>query len=107
MSIRLLLLALLCYSGTVVAGSAVGRIATVTVANDNYAVLFQLDKPIENTPRCNESKRFSIHLQKPGGMASYMALLDAKQQGYTVVVDGLNNCSNEWKSEDVRSITFD
>lgn len=103
---RLLALLLFCYTGAAMAGSAVGRVATITVANDNYAVLFQLDKPIEDSPRCNESRRFSIHLKKPGGMASYMALLAAKQQGYTVLIDGMNNCSNEQKSEDVKAITF-
>ena len=35
-----------------------------------------------------------------------MALLAAKQQGYTVLIDGMNNCSNEQKSEDVKAITF-
>ena len=107
MNTRLLSFALLCYVGTVSAGSAAGRVTAITVSNDDHAVLFQLDKPIEKTPRCNESQRFSVHLAKPGGMAAYMALLQAKQQGYTVLIEGLNNCSNEWKSEDVKSITFD
>jgi hypothetical protein len=102
----ILSLFLLAYAGAVMAGSAVGRVSTITVANDSYAVLFQLDNPIENTPSCNEAKRFSINLQKPGGMAAYMALLEAKQQGYTVLVEGLNNCSNDWKSEDAKTITF-
>lgn len=107
MHIRLIPLILLCYTGAVSAGTATGRVTAITVSNDEPAVLFQLDKPIEKTPRCNESQRFSVHLAKPGGMASYMALLEAKQQGYTVLIEGLNNCSNEWKSEDVKSITFD
>ncbi|MBI1423407.1 MAG: hypothetical protein GC149_08080 [Gammaproteobacteria bacterium] len=89
------------------AGNAVGRVGAITVANDSHAVLFQLDREIDNTPRCNESKRFSIHLQKPGGMAAYMALLSAKQHGYTVLIEGLNNCANEWKSEDVKTIILD
>jgi hypothetical protein len=107
MNMRLLPILLLCYSGTVAAGSATGRVAAITVSNDDYAILFQLDKPIEKTPRCNESQRFSLHLQKPSGMAAYMALLEAKKQGYTVLIEGLNNCSNEWKSEDVKTITFE
>ena len=98
---------LFAYTSTVFAGNAVGRVGTITIANDSHAVLFQLDREIDNTPRCNESKRFSIHLQKPGGMAAYMALLSAKQQGYTVLIEGLNNCANEWKSEDIKTITFD
>lgn len=107
MIIRALPILLLCYAGTAFAGNAVGRITTITVTNNNHAVLFQLEKPIENTPRCNETKHFSIHLQKPGGMAAYMALLHAKQQGYTVLVEGLNNCSNHWKAEDVKSLVLD
>jgi hypothetical protein len=107
MYIRLLPLLLLCYANAVCAGAATGRVSTITVSNDDHVVLFQLDKPIDKTPRCNESQRFSVHLAKPGGMASYMALLAAKQQGYTVLIEGLNNCSNEWKSEDVKSITFE
>lgn len=107
MSFRLLTLLLIFATNTAFAGSAVGHVTRVTVANDNYAVLFQLDKPIDNTPRCNEYKRFAIHLKKPGGMAAYMALLEAKQQSYTIEVEGLNNCSNDWKSEDVKTITLD
>ena len=79
MYMRLLPVLLLCYAGSVAAGTATGRVTTITVSNDNYAVLFQLDKPIDKTPRCNESQHFSVHLQKPGGMAAYMALLEAKQ----------------------------
>jgi hypothetical protein len=104
---RLLYLLLLCYTGVASAGTATGRVAAITVSNDDHAVLFQLDKPINNTPRCNESQRFSVHLAKPGGMASYLALLAAKQQGYIVLIEGLNNCANEWKSEDVKSIIID
>jgi hypothetical protein len=104
---RILPILLLSYAGTAMAGTATGRITTITVHNDQHAVLFQLDKPIAKTPRCNESQHFSIHLLKPGGMAAYMALLEAKQQGYTVLIEGMNNCSNEWKSEDVKSIILD
>jgi hypothetical protein len=103
----ILVLLLYCITGIATAGTATGRVTAITVANDDYAVLFQLENPIEKTPRCNESKRFSIHLKKPGGMASYMAILAAKQHGYTVLIEGLNNCSNEWKSEDVKTITFE
>jgi len=52
------------------AGTALGHITLIKVANDYYAVLFQLDKPITGSPHCNESQQFSIHLQKPGGMAA-------------------------------------
>ena len=104
---QLLSFLLLGGASTAMAGTATGRIATITVHNDQHAVLFQLDKPIDKTPRCNESQHFAIHLLKPGGMAAYMAVLEAKQQGYTVVIEGMNNCSNEWKSEDVKSIIMD
>ena len=66
---RILPILLLSYAGTAMAGTATGRITTITVHNDQHAVLFQLDKPIAKTPRCNESQHFSIHLLKPGGMA--------------------------------------
>lgn len=104
---KILCFTLLCYAGAVTAGTATGRIATITVSNNDFVVLFQLDKPIDKTPRCNESQQFSLNLQKPSGMAAYMALLEAKKQGYTVLIEGLNNCSSDWKSEDVKSITFE
>lgn len=103
---RLLFLLLCSYAGIANAVTAVGRVATITVANNSFVELFQLDKPIENSPRCNESQRFSNHLQPPSGIAAYLALLAAKQQGYTVLNEGTNISSNECKSEDVRTITF-
>jgi len=87
------------------AGTALGHITLIKVANDYYAVLFQLDKPITGSPHCNESQQFSIHLQKPGGMATYMAVLQAKREGY-ILVEGLNHCSYERKSEDVSSVVL-
>lgn len=98
---------MLCYTGAITAGTATGWITTITIASDNHAVLFQLDKPIDKTPRGNQSQCLSIHLLKPGGMASYMALLDAKQNGYTVLIESQNNCSNEWTSEDIKGITIE
>lgn len=87
------------------ARSATGRVTHIRVASDNDAVLYQLGKPIEYIPRCNEYRQFSIHLKKTGVMAVYMALLAAIQQGYPVTVEGLINCSNVWKPEAVRTIT--
>lgn len=99
-------IAALCLAQGALAGSATGKITTITVADHAIAVLFALAAPIEGTPRCNESQRFSLNLKKPGGRAAYMALLEAKQHGYTVRVEGLNTCANEWKSEDSKSITL-
>ena len=58
----------------------------------------------KDTPRCNENGRFALSLRKFGGMASYMALLEAKREKYEVRVEGLNTCGNHWKSEDVLDI---
>ena len=91
-------------SSTAFAGTATGKIATIYVADNDTAVLFTLTSPIKNTPRCNEGERFSLNLRKPGGMAAYMALLEAKRQDYDVAVEGLNTCANEWKSEDIKNI---
>jgi hypothetical protein len=99
-----MLLPALCLSAPVLAGGATGRIASIVVADDSPVVLFTLAARIEGTPRCNEAQRFAIHLGKPGGMAVYTALLEAKRQGYEVGVEGLNTCTNEWKSEDVRNV---
>ena len=91
-------------SNSAFAGNATGQISSIFVADDSTAVLFTLTSAIENTPRCNEGKRFSIELRKPGGMATYTAILEAKKQGFNVTVDGLNTCANEWKSEDLKNI---
>ena len=99
-----LMLTALVYSGLVFAGNATGKITSIFVADNSDAVLFMLDSQINDTPRCNEAKRFSIGLRKPAGMAAYMAILEAKREGYEVSVEGLNTCINEWKSEDIKNI---
>lgn len=76
------------------------------MADGSDAVPFVIAAPIDDSPRCNESGRFSISLRKPGGMAAFMALLEAKKQGYEVTVEGLNTCTNEWKAEDAKNIVL-
>lgn len=88
------------------AGNATGNVASIYVADDSPTVLFTLTSAINDTPRCNEAQRFSIGLRKPGGMAAYMAILEAKKEGYEIRVEGLNTCTNEWKSEDIKNITL-
>ena len=104
MTIRFLPLLLMLTSSTAFAGTAIGRVTSITVSNNSDTVLFQINKPIHNTPRCNATGQFALHLKKPGGMAAYMALLEAKKHSYTVLIDGMNNCSGNWQSEDIRTI---
>ena len=102
----LLLLTVLVYSDYAFAGNATGKIVSVFVANNSASILFTLDSQIIDTPNCNEAKRLSIDLRKPGGMATYMAILEAKKYGYEVRAEGLNTCINEWNSEDTKFITL-
>jgi len=95
------------YSGLAVCGSAKGQVSSITVADGLYAVLFALTSKIDDTPKCNEGQRFSINMAKPGGMVAYMAILEAKKQGYNVKVQGLNTCVAEWRSEDIENITLE
>lgn len=89
---------------TAFAGNATGRVSSIHVADNSVVVLFSLSSEIEGSPRCNENRRFSIGINKPGGMAAYTALLEAKRQGYEVTVEGTNTCVNEWKTEDIKNI---
>lgn len=107
MNRMIFMLTALFYCGYALAGTAVGKVTSVYVADGSSAILFKLDAPITDTPRCNEAKRFSISLIKPGGMASYRAILEAKREQYKVSVEGLNTCGNEWKSEDVKDIVIE
>lgn len=91
---------------TAPAGTATGKIADIFVSDNDTAVLFTLTASIDDTPRCNEGKRFSLNLRKPGGMAAYTAILEAKRNEYIVSVEGLNTCANEWKSEDIKNIVL-
>jgi hypothetical protein len=100
----LFVLAALFFSNPSLAGNASGKITSIFVADGTPSALFMLNTAISETPRCNEAKRFSINLAKPGGMATYMAILEAKKQGYEVSVEGLNTCVNEWRSEDIKNI---
>lgn len=96
----------LVYSSLVYSGEATGRITTILVADNSYSILFKLSSEINATPRCNEGNRFSISLRKPGGIAAYTAILEAKKEGYEVNVTGLNTCTNEWNSEDTKNIVL-
>lgn len=100
----LILFASLYFCNFAIAGNATGKISSIYVATDSNAVLFTLTSPIVRSPRCNERERFSINITKPGGLSAYNAILEAKSQGYTVTVEGLNTCISEWKSEDIKNI---
>lgn len=101
---RFLALVLIFTSSTAFAGTAIGHVTAIIVANNKHTVLFKVNTTIHNSPRCNETGQFALHLDKPGGMATYMALLAAKQKNFTVMVDGTNSCSGNWKSEDLRAL---
>jgi len=103
----ILLLATLLFSISAFSGTSKGKITNIYVADNSFFVLFKLDSDIKDTPRCNEQKRFSISLGKPGGMAAYTAILEAKRNNYVVSVKGLNTCVNEWKSEDIKNIILE
>ena len=100
----IILLITLSFSTNVFSGNATGKIISILVTNNSFYVLFMLDSKIKDTPRCNEEKRFSLSLRKPGGLAAYTAILEAKREGYEVSVKGLNTCFNEWKSEDIKHL---
>lgn len=87
-----------------IAGGASGQIQNIWLANDAYAVFFDLSEPMEGTPRCNETKRFAIDLRRPGGEAAYRGLLRAKENGWTVDVSGLNTCRVHYQSEDLKQL---
>ena len=58
------------YGGLACAGTGQGKVTSIHVADGSSAVLFKLDSALRDTPRCNEGKRFSINLGKPGGLLS-------------------------------------
>lgn len=91
-------------SNGVLAGNATGTIESVVVSDSSNSILFTVSAPIADTPRCNEAKRFAVALNKPGGMATFMTILEAKRERYNVAIEGTNTCSNEWKSEDIRNL---
>ena len=92
------------FSSISYAGQATGKVRSIELNTTIFAVLFQLDSTIQGTPRCNEKGQFSIDLRKPSGQQAYSLLLEAKREQYTVTVEGLNSCANEWKSEDTGRI---
>ena len=101
---RIFLILVLAFPAVALAGSASGRVSRIYTANDSPVVLFAVEGGLHDTARCNESGRFAILTTKKGGSNVYRAILEAKVRGYTVVVTGLNTCSNDWKSEDVRNV---
>lgn len=86
------------------AGQATGEVVRIAVADNFSSVLFSQGATITETPRCNERQKFSVGLEKLGGMAAYMLLLDAKRQGHRLAVEGLRAWANGWKSDDIKRI---
>jgi hypothetical protein len=96
----------LLYVPAVFAGTASGTVESIQVASDSPAVRFKLDAPIEDTPRCNQTGWFAFDLRKETGKTMLEVLLVAKQNGFTVSVEGLNTCVSDWKSENVKNLVI-
>ncbi len=88
------------------AGHGQGKIGRIWVGNDAPVILFELSSQVEESPRCNELGRFAIDLRRPGGRASYDALLLAKERNLTIAVTGLNTCKTYKGTEDIREIVI-
>ena len=89
------------------AGDGAGKIGRIWVSNDAPVVLFNLTTEINDAPRCNELGRFAIDLRRPGGSASYEALLAAKGYDLPVRVRGLNTCRAYHGAEDVKELVVE
>lgn len=89
------------------AGHGHGKIGRIWVGNDAPVVLFNLSSESEESPRCNELGRFAIDLRRPGGPASYEALLSAKGHDLAITVTGLNTCKAYLGAEDIREIIIE
>ncbi len=88
------------------AGTSAGKVATIQLANHDRLVIFSMHSEIDEAPRCNELKKFTIDLTRPGGPAMYRGILSAKEHGFVLEVKGLNTCKLHWKSEDVNHIAI-
>lgn len=88
------------------AGHGIGLVNTIQVTGHSNMVAFGLDDETIKFPRCNESHRFSINLNEPGGNAAYHLIVEAKKHKLQLRVVGTGTCRNEWKAEDVKSIVL-
>lgn len=93
-------------SVSALAGHGIGLVETIQVTGHSHMVAFGLDDETIKFPRCNESHRFSINLNEPGGSAAYHLVVEAKKHKLKLRVVGNGTCRNEWKAEDVKSIVL-
>lgn len=89
-------------SSDAAADTVTGHITKIRFMQHGNAVLFQMDKPLSETPRCNKTGQFAIDLGKSGGNALLKALLVAKENGLMIAVTGLNTCVVHNRSEGVK-----
>jgi hypothetical protein len=103
MNKAIILVLLTPFAGTVYAGSGKGKVGSIWTSPTSPSVMFNFNMPIEDTPVCNRSERFSIDIRAIGGQATFETLLMAKSQGLTVSVEGLGTC-NIHDAENVKAI---
>ncbi len=89
------------------AGQGVGQVTVVQLAMHSKIAVFSLDGEHTSRPRCNDTNRFAVHLDEPGGEVMFNALLEAKHRGYKVRVIGDGTCRNEWKAEDSKILVLE
>jgi len=101
----ILLVCLLVTSMNAAAGDASGTLGAIWASPTSTFVMFVVVDPTAEYHRCNESQRYSLDLRQPGGAATYRLLMLAKQENYTVEVEGLNTC-NPFKAENIRNLSI-
>ena len=106
MKAKYLLVALSIYtlSAMVSAGDVTGKISQIKASGLTSQILFGFNKPIHNTPRCNEEGMFSLNFVTPGSTYVYDLLKLAVAEELTVKVIGTGACSTYWKAEDIQEI---
>ncbi len=86
------------------AGS-VGSSRIVSVVSHSYGSFWvTLESPIQGSPGCNSSGRFSISMHTPEGRSLAATAMLAKAMGSSVTAVGWNTCTIWPDSEDLQHI---
>ena len=83
-----------------------GKVEEISVTLSSNVILFSLASPLEDSPRCNANKMYAIDTRLPNGRTAADLLRAAYANGRTVIAVGNNACTANFKSEEVKRLSF-
>ena len=88
------------------ASSWEGIVTQIDLTLTSHVVLIELSGKLENAPRCNKKGRYAIDTRLPSGKLAMAFIRTSYEHKKWVSAIGLNTCSNHFKAEGLKNISF-